>query len=70
MLIVQDVRQERLSGVDRAAGTAMREIISRVRGDIPAVTHVDNSARMDSQPKPEPGFTTCSRRSTNSPAAR
>ena len=46
MLIVQDVRKERLSGVARAPGTAMQEIINQVRSDIPAVTHVDNSARI------------------------
>ena len=46
MLIVQNVREERLTGIDRAPGTAMQDIINQVRSDLPAITHVDNSARI------------------------
>lgn len=57
MLLVQNVRKERWTGVDRAPGTAMQNIINQARSDIPAVTHVDHSARIQTvNPEQNPRF--------------
>jgi len=46
MLLVAPVRRERCLPVKPVAHRTMREVISEVRSDIPAVTHVDYSARI------------------------
>jgi carbamoyltransferase len=46
MLLVADVKKERCFGVDHALGHNLLERINQVRSDIPAVTHVDYSARI------------------------
>ena len=46
MLLVAQVRKERCKGIENAASTPMRERINQVRSDIPAITHVDYSARV------------------------
>ena len=57
LLLVQNVRKERWTGVDRAPGTAMQNIINQARSDIPAVTHVDHSARIQTvNPEQNPRF--------------
>ena len=46
MLLVADVQKERLIQVTPQTGTDMRLRINQKRSDIPAITHVDNSARI------------------------
>ncbi len=46
MLLVAQVRKERCIGLEGADKLAARERINQVRSDIPAITHVDYSARV------------------------
>jgi carbamoyltransferase len=46
MLLVAPVRRDRCRGLDQAATLPIRDRINQVRSDIPAVTHVDYSARV------------------------
>ena len=46
MLIVQNVRRERLLPADERGQVSFHARIQQPRSDIPAVTHVDNSARI------------------------
>jgi len=46
MLLVAQVRANRCRGLDTAATVSMRERINQARSDIPAITHVDYSARV------------------------
>jgi len=48
MLLVANVRKERLKTVEREKGEDLIKIVNQVRSDIPAITHVDNSARIQS----------------------
>ena len=56
MLLVAPVKRERCLGLDAAGKLPIRERINQVRSDIPAITHVDYSARVqtvapDSSPR-------------------
>lgn len=46
MLLVAQVRKERCIGLDGSELLAARERINQIRSDIPAITHVDYSARV------------------------
>ncbi len=46
MLLVAQVRDERCTDKEGAAEMPMRERINQVRSDVPAITHVDYSARV------------------------
>jgi carbamoyltransferase len=46
MLLVAPVRKERCRGVERKEGLSLRDWVNQERSDIPAVTHVDCSARV------------------------
>ena len=46
MLLVAQVRKERCRGRDESEKLSVRERINQVRSDIPAITHVDYSARV------------------------
>ena len=46
MLLVAQVRKERCIGLDGAEKLSTRERINQIRSDIPAITHVDYSARV------------------------
>ena len=46
MLLVAQVRQDRCLNHDEAARADIRERIHQIRSDIPAITHVDCSARV------------------------
>ncbi len=46
MLLVAPVRRDRCKGLEDAARLSIRERINQVRSDIPAITHVDYSARV------------------------
>ena len=46
MLLVAQVRPERCRGRAQAAALSVRERINQVRSDVPAITHVDYSARV------------------------
>lgn len=46
MLLVAQVREERCIGLDESEKLSVRERINQVRSDIPAITHVDYSARV------------------------
>ncbi len=46
MLLVAQVRRDRCRGQEAAQAMPMRERINQVRSDIPAITHVDYSARV------------------------
>ena len=46
MLLVAQVRKERCIGLDGTEQLSARERINQVRSDIPAITHVDYSARV------------------------
>ena len=46
MLVVAQVRKNRCVGMEDAGKLSVRERINQVRSDIPAVTHVDYSARI------------------------
>jgi carbamoyltransferase len=56
MLLVAPVRRERCIGLDRTDRPSIRDRINQVRSDVPAITHVDYSARVqtvdrESQPR-------------------
>jgi carbamoyltransferase len=46
MLLVAPVKSSRCCAIDAAASTTTRERINQVRSDVPAITHVDFSARV------------------------
>ena len=47
MLVVADVKKERLNELsDEEKGTKGFDKLTQIRSDIPAITHVDNSARI------------------------
>ncbi|TAN37700.1 MAG: hypothetical protein EPN23_04075 [Verrucomicrobia bacterium] len=46
MLLVAQVRRDRCRGMDTATTVPIRERINQVRSDVPAITHVDYSARV------------------------
>lgn len=46
MLLVAQVRRDRCIGIDEGTPLSVRERIHQIRSDIPAVTHVDYSARV------------------------
>ncbi|MGD9874786.1 MAG: carbamoyltransferase [Kiritimatiellia bacterium] len=46
MLLVARVRKDRCLGLDESEKLSVRERINQVRSDIPAITHVDYSARV------------------------
>jgi carbamoyltransferase len=57
MLMVQDVKADRLTGVERLRAEDMRDVINQIRSDVPAITHVDNSARIQTvSPDTNPRF--------------
>jgi len=51
MLLVRDVQKHRLVEVERTQTDDMREVINQARSDVPAITHVDNSARIQTVSK-------------------
>ena len=46
MLLVAQVRRERCKGMEESGKLGIRDRINQVRSDIPAITHVDYSARI------------------------
>jgi len=48
---VRDVQKHRLVEVERTQTDDMREVINQARSDVPAITHVDNSARIQTVSK-------------------
>ncbi len=46
MLLVAQVRKERCRGIEESKTMSIRDRINQVRSDIPAITHVDYSARV------------------------
>ena len=46
MLLVAQVKKERCIGLEQSRKMAIRDRINQVRSDIPAITHVDYSARV------------------------
>jgi carbamoyltransferase len=46
MLLVAPVKKDRCIGLEDAASVPMRDRINQVRSDLPAITHVDYSARI------------------------
>jgi len=46
MLLVAPVKANRCKGIEKAQELSMRERINRLRSDVPAITHVDYSARI------------------------
>ena len=46
MLLVAPVKKDRCIGLENAASLPMRERINQARSDVPAITHVDYSARV------------------------
>ncbi|MCL1909477.1 MAG: carbamoyltransferase [Kiritimatiellaeota bacterium] len=46
MLLVAQVKKERCIGLEESAKLSVRERINQIRSDIPAITHVDYSARV------------------------
>lgn len=46
MLLVAQVRRERCRGLEESRTLSIRERINQVRSDVPAITHVDYSARI------------------------
>ncbi|MGD9780763.1 MAG: carbamoyltransferase [Kiritimatiellia bacterium] len=46
MLLVAQVRKDRCIGLDESEKLSVRERINQIRSDIPAITHVDYSARV------------------------
>jgi carbamoyltransferase len=46
MLLVAPVKQDRCKGVDDQDRVPIRERIHQIRSDVPAITHVDYSARV------------------------
>jgi len=56
MLLVAQVQESRCTKVNRATSKDIHEIVNQTRSDIPAVTHVDYSARIqtvDARDKPD-----------------
>ena len=51
MLLVAQVNQQHCKGIEQADTLSMRERINQVRSDVPAITHVDYSARIQSVSK-------------------
>ena len=51
MLLVADVRRERWRERSGEEDTSIRELINEVRSDVPAITHVDYSARVQTVSK-------------------
>jgi len=57
MLLVAPVKRERCIGLDAAGKVPIRERINQVRSDIPAITHVDYSARVQTvSPESSPRY--------------
>lgn len=57
MLLVAQVRKDRCKGIEEASTLTIRERINQVRSDIPAITHVDYSARVQSvSPESNPRY--------------
>jgi carbamoyltransferase len=57
MLLVAPVKKERCLGLENAATLPIRERINQVRSDVPAITHVDYSARVQTvAPDTNPRF--------------
>jgi carbamoyltransferase len=57
MLMVAPVKKERCIGMDKTEKVPMREQINQTRSDIPAITHVDYSARIQTvTADSNPGF--------------
>ncbi len=48
MLLVAQVKKERCLGLEESKSVPIRERINQVRSDVPAITHVDYSARVQS----------------------
>ena len=46
MLLVAPVKADRCKGIEKSQELSMRERINRLRSDVPAITHVDYSARI------------------------
>jgi len=46
MLLVAQVRRERCKGIEESSKLSIRDRINQVRSDVPAITHVDYSARV------------------------
>jgi len=46
MLLVAPVKADRCKGIEKSQELPMRERINRLRSDVPAITHVDYSARI------------------------
>ena len=55
MLLVADVKKERCIGLEDADKLTMSDRINQARSDIPAITHVDYSARIQSTTKERNG---------------
>jgi carbamoyltransferase len=57
MLLVAQVREDRCRGMENVGKVPMRERINQVRSDIPAITHVDYSARVQTvSPESSPRY--------------
>lgn len=57
MLLVAQVRKERCKGLEAVGKLPIRERINQVRSDIPAITHVDYSARVQTvNPETNPDY--------------
>ncbi len=46
MLLVAQVKKERCKGIEESKSLSIRDRINQIRSDIPAITHVDYSARV------------------------
>ena len=53
MLLVAQVRRDRCLGVEESKTLSLKERINQIRSDIPAITHVDYSARIQTVSKEE-----------------
>ncbi|HMP88964.1 MAG TPA: carbamoyltransferase [Kiritimatiellia bacterium] len=53
MLLVAQVRQDRCLGVEESKTLSLKERINQIRSDVPAITHVDYSARVQTVSKEE-----------------
>ena len=57
MLLVAQVRVDRCTGLEEAHRLSVRERINQVRSDVPAITHVDYSARVQTvSPETNPAY--------------
>jgi carbamoyltransferase len=57
MLLVAQVRKERCKGLEDVGKLPIRERINQVRSDVPAITHVDYSARVQTvDPETNPDY--------------